>query len=244
MILLSVISLLILLESIFPLLKVSLKKRALHGLTNLIFFSLSRIIFIFATSFVITYFLKNEESSFREIIFSIFILDFFLWVQHVASHKFRVLWRLHEVHHSDEYLDLTSALRFHPFELILSYFYKILIIMLFNISIEAFLFSEMIIAIFALFNHSNLSLGKKVDKIVSTIFVTPNFHQVHHSDKSQEMNNNFGTIFVFWDKLSKKYTSYYSLQSDFKIGLKYINEKQSRSLIQLFLLPFRKVKQL
>lgn len=240
MIIATIVSLLILLESIFPLFKVSFKKRVYHGLTNFIYFSLSRVIFILATSFAINYFLKNRETTLPEIISSILILDFFLWIQHVISHKFKILWKLHEVHHSDEYLDFTSALRFHPIELVLSYFYKLIVIMIFNISIEAFLFSEMIIAVFALFNHSNLKLTKKLDKIISSVFVTPNFHQVHHSNKSQEMNNNFGTIFVFWDKLSKKYTSYYSLEADFKIGLKYIKEKQSRSLIELFLLPFKK----
>lgn len=244
----SVIAFLIIAESLSPLLKVSLKKRMRHIFLNLVFFAIARVIFLGLTSVSLERILPSRSGDwaisnlpyFWQILVSIILLDFFLWLQHVISHRINFLWRLHKVHHCDEYLDLTSALRFHPIELILSYFYKFLLVWIFGISLESFLIFEAMIPLFAMFNHSNLHLPKFLDKLLGLFVVTPNFHQVHHSDLNKEMNTNFGTIFPYWDQLTGMYTSFYQKHDKFKLGLRDVSLADSRSVLKLFVLPFKR----
>lgn len=235
------VGLILFFESIIPICKVSLYKRIIHYFFNITYFFISRLFVVVLTSFVVFNFheLRSQYFSVNNLFAALIILDFFLWLQHFLSHKINFLWRLHQVHHCDEFLDFTSAFRFHPIELILSYFYKMLIVFIFGISLSHFLIFEAIIPLFAMFNHSNLKLGRQVDIVLSKIIITPNLHQIHHSDLNLEMNSNFGTIFVFWDKWSRKFMNYDQRNSAFRIGLKNIDLKSSRSILKLFLLPFK-----
>lgn len=137
---------------------------------------------------------------------TLLIFDLAIYFQHRATHYFNFLWRFHKVHHSDQEMDTTSALRFHPVEILMSALYKVLLLIILRPRIETFIIYEVTLNTFALFNHSNINLPKKLDKFLRTVFVTPAMHYPHHSKDNKIMNLNFGNIFSFWDKIFLTYT--------------------------------------
>lgn len=137
---------------------------------------------------------------------AIFILDFAIYWQHRASHALPWLWRFHQVHHSDPQIDLTTAVRFHPIEIILSLAYKACIIFIFSIPFEAVLIFDMLLNSSALFNHANARIPKKAEKFIRLFIVTPDMHRIHHSQTSTEANSNYSFFLSIWDKLFGSYT--------------------------------------
>jgi sterol desaturase/sphingolipid hydroxylase (fatty acid hydroxylase superfamily) len=129
------------------------------------------------------------------------ILDFAIWFQHVMMHKIPFLWAMHKVHHSDRDLDVTSALRFHPFELIVSAFYKSACVILLGVPVWVALTFELWLNCNALFNHANIHLPRRVDRILRLIWVTPDFHFTHHSAVIQEQHRNYGFALSIWDRI-------------------------------------------
>ncbi len=167
------------------------------------------------------------------------LLDLAIYAQHVASHKMSILWRIHKVHHSDIDLDVTSALRFHPIEIILSMLYKIALVVLLGAPAACVVIFEVILNGAAMFNHSNLNLSEKLDKHLRKIIVTPDMHRIHHSIIIRESDTNYGFNFSIWDKLFKTYTHAPEQgHSEMILGLKEAqNEKPTKPLWTL-LLPF------
>lgn len=133
----------------------------------------------------------------------ILLLDAFLYFWHRLNHQLPILWRFHEVHHLDEFLDSTTALRFHFGEVFLSSIARALFIVSLGISIESVIIFEICILIFSVFNHSNLRLPEKFEKALSTVIVTPSIHWVHHHAERVDTDANYGTIFSFWDRVFK-----------------------------------------
>jgi len=103
-----------------------------------------------------------------------------------------LLWRMHKVHHADANMDVTTAIRFHPLELVLSLFYKSLIIVCLGAPIEAVIVFEMLLFIGPAFNHSNIKLPAKVDSLLRWVIATPDTHRAHHSTIIAEQNTNYG----------------------------------------------------
>lgn len=174
------------------------------------------------------------------LILSIILLDLLIYFQHLLSHKINFLWRFHRVHHADIDLDTTSALRFHPIEIIFSIGYKILIIFLFGFSIEAILIFEVILNFTAMFNHSNIGLNSKLEKLIRFIVVTPQMHIVHHSVDQLESDTNYGFNLSIWDKIFGTYSKDFSGSRD--IGQSYYREIKDHKLLPLLTLPFKKDK--
>ena len=135
------------------------------------------------------------------------ILDFAVWLQHLALHRVPLLWRAHSVHHSDRDLDATTALRFHPFELIVSTLYKSAWVALLGVPVFVALVFELWLNANALFNHSNIRLPGSVDRWLRRILVTPDMHLVHHSTLVDEQRHNFGFALTIWDRLFGTYAS-------------------------------------
>lgn len=129
------------------------------------------------------------------------LLDFAVWLQHVLMHHVPLFWRAHSVHHSDGRLDLTTALRFHPLEIILSTLYKSAWVALLGVPILVALAFELWLNGNALFNHSNIRLPRWVDRPLRLLIVTPDMHLVHHSTQRREQNSNFGFALTIWDRL-------------------------------------------
>ncbi len=135
------------------------------------------------------------------------LLDFAVWVQHMAMHKVPLLWRMHKVHHVDRDLDVTTALRFHPFELIVSTLYKSAWVALLGAPIALALAFEVWLNANALFNHGNIGLPDRIDRIIRPFLVTPDMHLVHHSSIMDEQHHNYGFALTIWDRLFGSYAA-------------------------------------
>ncbi|MGR9107622.1 MAG: sterol desaturase family protein [Gammaproteobacteria bacterium] len=129
---------------------------------------------------------------------ALIFLDFFLYLWHRANHSIPLLWMFHKVHHSDRSMNITTALRFHPGELILTTFFKALLILLLGIPLEVLLATEAIIACFTLFHHLNLPFPGQ--SILKWILIVPDLHRLHHSTRRSEHDSNFGSVFSIWDR--------------------------------------------
>ena len=138
-------------------------------------------------------------------VLTLLVLDAAVYLQHRFMHYWPPLWRLHRVHHSDRFLDATSALRFHPGEIVLSALYKSLIIVALGAPPAAVLCFELLLNTSALFNHSNLALSPRVERGLRRLVVTPAMHWIHHSILPRESRHNFGFCLSVWDRLFGSY---------------------------------------
>jgi len=142
-----------------------------------------------------------------ELVTGVLLLDLAIYGQHVAVHYIPVFWRFHKVHHLDLDLDVTSGARFHPVEIIFSMLLKFIFIVLLGPSIVAVFIFEVVLNAASVFNHSNVRIPGKLDKLLRLIVVTPDMHRVHHSFISAETNSNFGFNFPWWDRFFGTYKS-------------------------------------
>jgi sterol desaturase/sphingolipid hydroxylase (fatty acid hydroxylase superfamily) len=165
------------------------------------------------------------------------ILDFAVWLQHVAMHRWPVLWRMHKVHHSDRDLDATTALRFHPFELIVSTLYKSAWVVLLGVPAVVALLFEVWLNANALFNHSNLNLPRWLDRAIRPFLVTPDMHLVHHSTLTADQHRNYGFALTIWDRL---FGSYSADPYDGPIGLEATQDARPGEAYWSLTLPFRR----
>ena len=143
--------------------------------------------------------------SWLEILLAIVIFDFAIYLQHVLFHAIPVLWRLHMVHHADLDFDVTTGLRFHSLEILLSAFIKLAVIMVLGPSAVAVVVFEVLLNATAMFNHSNVRIPLWLDRVLRRIVVTPDMHRVHHSVIRSEANSNFGFNLSCWDSLLGTY---------------------------------------
>jgi sterol desaturase/sphingolipid hydroxylase (fatty acid hydroxylase superfamily) len=119
-------------------------------------------------------------------------LDFAIYLQHVLFYYIPVLWRFHKVHHADQDIDVTTGLRFHPLEMILSMIIKMIVVAVVGAPVLAVIIFEVVLNATAMFNHGNIGLPKVFDRIIRLFIVTPDMHRVHHSTIVDETNSNFG----------------------------------------------------
>ncbi len=141
-----------------------------------------------------------------EIALAVIVLDAAIYLQHVASHKIPLLWRLHRVHHADVDLDLTSGVRFHPVEIALSMLYKVVLVLLLGPAALAVVVFEVVLNGSAMFNHANLRLPLWLDRVLRLVVVTPDMHRIHHSVLRHEHDTNYGFNLSVWDRLLGTYT--------------------------------------
>ncbi|WP_372881145.1 sterol desaturase family protein [Psychromonas sp.] len=174
------------------------------------------------------------------LLLSLLMLDLLIYGQHVLMHNLPLLWRLHRVHHTELGLDVTSAVRFHPIEIVISMVIKMIFVLLMGIPVAAVIIFEILLNALALFNHSNIKLPKAVDAILRKLIVTPEVHWIHHSEKVRETNSNYGFNLIIWDKLFSTYIA--KPQVDYpkmQQGLRQFGLQKPLSLYQLLILPFR-----
>jgi sterol desaturase/sphingolipid hydroxylase (fatty acid hydroxylase superfamily) len=133
------------------------------------------------------------------------VLDFAVWAEHVASHKIPLLWRIHRMHHADTGFDVTTGLRFHPLEIVLSMFWKAAVVVALGAPVLAVLVFEIVLNAGSMFSHSNLRLDKRLDDWLRRVIVTPDMHRVHHSTDLAETDSNYGFNLSLWDRLFKTY---------------------------------------
>ncbi|WP_043526618.1 sterol desaturase family protein [Litchfieldella xinjiangensis] len=140
-----------------------------------------------------------------KVVLSMIVLDFTIWAQHVMFHAVPALWRLHRMHHADLDFDVTTGLRFHPLEIVLSMVIKAGVILMLGAPAVAVLLFEVLLNATSMFNHSNVRLPRHIDRVVRWLVVTPDMHRVHHSWHPNETNSNFGFNLPWWDRLLGTY---------------------------------------
>lgn len=173
-----------------------------------------------------------------ELIIGVVILDLVIYFQHVIFHAIPLLWRLHMMHHADLDVDVTTGLRFHPIEIILSMGIKLSIILLIGPSVMAVLAFKVLLNATAMFNHGNIRLHSKIDRILRCLVVTPEMHRVHHSVIIRETNSNFGFCLPWWDRLFGTYRDQPSKgHESMTIGLSQFRDPQKLTFPWLLVLP-------
>jgi sterol desaturase/sphingolipid hydroxylase (fatty acid hydroxylase superfamily) len=128
------------------------------------------------------------------------LLDFWIYWWHRANHNAGLLWRFHEVHHLDRFLDTSSAVRFHFGEVILSACVRAVVIVLWDIPFATVVAFEGLVLIAAIFQHSNLRLPRAFERALSFVIITPSIHWVHHHAVQRDTDSNYGTVLSLWDR--------------------------------------------
>jgi len=136
---------------------------------------------------------------------AVLLLDLAIYLQHVLFHAVPVLWRLHRMHHADLEFDVTTGLRFHPIEILLSMLIKLAVVAALGAPPVAVLVFEVLLNATSMFNHSNIRMPLGIDRVLRLLVVTPDMHRVHHSIHPHETNSNFGFNLPWWDRLLGTY---------------------------------------
>lgn len=176
-----------------------------------------------------------------EIVIAIIVLDFAIWLQHLVSHKVPLFWRLHQMHHADVDIDVSTAIRFHPIEIALSMVWKIICVLALGPSALAVVLFEMLLNASSMFNHANIRLPDWLDRLLRLFIVTPDMHRIHHSVIRREHNSNYGFALSIWDRVFGTYTGEpEGGHTGMTIGLSEYQSDGPTKLLWNLLLPFRK----
>lgn len=176
----------------------------------------------------------------QTILLSIICLDLAIYLHHVLFHALPTLWRLHKVHHADLDFDVTTGLRFHPLEILLSMGSKLAIVLLLGTPAVAVLIFEVVLNATSMFNHGNVRLPSWLDRLLRFFIVTPDMHRIHHSAIPEETNSNFGFNLPWWDYVFGTYRDRPSVcYSKMTIGLAaYQKDLRVEQLHWMLILPF------
>ncbi len=168
------------------------------------------------------------------------VLDLVIYGQHVVFHKVPWLWRLHRMHHADLDIDVTTGVRFHPIEILLSMLIKMAMVALVGIPAGAVVAFEVVLNATSMFNHSNAAMPAWLDRVVRLLVVTPDMHRVHHSVVRAETDSNFGFNLPWWDRLFGTYRAAPAAGHDgITIGLPIFRDRRELRLDRLLTQPFR-----
>ncbi len=169
------------------------------------------------------------------LVFDLMLLDLWIYWWHRVNHIVPIFWRFHEVHHLDEMLDTTSALRFHFGEVVLSSLVRALVIFVLAVPLSSVIVFETVVLISALFHHSNIKLPAGLERALSWIIVTPSIHWVHHHARRSDTDSNYSTVLSLWDRLFGS-SNLHKRTPDMPIG---VEGRRERSIIGLILKPFQ-----
>ncbi|WED23207.1 sterol desaturase family protein [Vibrio sp. JC009] len=175
-----------------------------------------------------------------EVLICVLLLDLFIYLQHLIFHRIPLLWKLHRMHHSDQDIDVTTAARFHPIEILLSMLIKIGCVMALGASPLSVVIFEIVLNVSAMFNHSNATLPDWLDRRLRKVIVTPDMHRVHHSDIPKETHSNFGFFLSVWDQWFKTYRAQPEQgQLGCRIGLTQFRSPEEQTIGRMLTQPFR-----
>ena len=170
------------------------------------------------------------------------LFDLWMYAWHRANHEIPFLWRFHRVHHTDPAMDSTTALRFHPGEILLSTLLNCLVLAALGMSLAMLaLYKTLMIAV-VLFHHSNVRVPHALDQALRWVIVPPSMHRVHHSHVRAETDSNYGTVFSFWDRLFGSYRTR-DRYDDIRFGIGAYDEPEWQRPLRLLTLPLRPIRQ-
>jgi sterol desaturase/sphingolipid hydroxylase (fatty acid hydroxylase superfamily) len=174
-----------------------------------------------------------------KIILGVLGLDLVIYLQHAMFHALPLFWRLHRMHHTDLDFDVTTGIRFHPLEILLSMGIKMAAVAILGPSAVAVVIFEVLLNATSMFNHGNVRLPGKIDRVLRLFVVTPEMHRVHHSVVIKEYNSNFGFNFPWWDRLMGTYHAQpLNGHEGMTIGLSQYRDPRRLTLPWLLILPF------
>jgi sterol desaturase/sphingolipid hydroxylase (fatty acid hydroxylase superfamily) len=174
------------------------------------------------------------------VISSVILLDLAIYLQHVLFHAVPALWRLHRMHHADLAFDVSTGVRFHPIEILLSMLIKLTLVAALGIPALGVLLFEVLLNATSMFNHGNVRMPERLDRVLRWIVVTPDMHRVHHSATPRETNSNFGFNLPWWDRLFGTYRAQPAAGHDAMIiGIEQFRDPGELRLDRMLLQPFR-----
>ncbi len=168
------------------------------------------------------------------------VLDLAIYGQHVVFHRVPWLWRLHRMHHADLDIDVSTGVRFHPLEILISMLIKIAIVLAFGVPALAVLIFEIVLNATSMFNHANVAMPLSLDRIARLVVVTPDMHRVHHSILREETDSNFGFNLPWWDRLFGSYRAQpVAGHRSMTIGIPLFRDPAELRIDRLLTQPFR-----
>lgn len=138
-----------------------------------------------------------EMPLWMEAVMVFILMDLIIYFQHTMFHVLPVMWRFHRVHHSDLDFDVSTGLRFHPIEILLSMVLKMVLIITWGVPVIIVILFEVVLNFMSMFTHSNIQLNERFERLLRWFIVTPDMHRVHHSIQENETNSNFGFLYHF-----------------------------------------------
>lgn len=241
------------LESTVPLSRLSYKKWR-HAIPNL-FFTLTTIIVNFVLAFML---FKSAEwvmdnqfgilnwlpnmSLWAYILLGVLLMDFFgAYLPHIVEHKVKPLWMVHLVHHTDHHVDTTTANRHHPIESVIRFIFTLFGVFIIGAPMGIVMLYQSLSLVSTQFNHANIKLPKKVDKLLSYVLVSPDMHKIHHHYVLPYTDSNYGNIFSVWDRLLGTYRYLDREQLVYGVDV-FPDEVENSRIGNLLKQPFQKYK--
>jgi sterol desaturase/sphingolipid hydroxylase (fatty acid hydroxylase superfamily) len=132
---------------------------------------------------------------------SFLVLDLYMYFWHRLMHRLPIAWRFHRIHHTDRSMNVSTAYRFHPIEIISSSVPKLVLIWWLGISSNFVLIYELVFTVVVALHHSNLRIPGSIDRLLAHVILTPNYHRIHHSQIVSETNSNYGSVLIWWDRI-------------------------------------------
>jgi sterol desaturase/sphingolipid hydroxylase (fatty acid hydroxylase superfamily) len=173
-------------------------------------------------------------------IIGLLLMDFIgAYLAHFTEHKIKLLWRFHLIHHSDTYIDTTSGNRHHPGESVIRFIFTTLAVLIVGSPMWMVFMYQTMSVVATQFNHANICLPKKLDKLISYILVSPDMHKIHHHYKLPYTDSNYGNIFSVWDRIFGTFS--YMERETIVYGIDtHMNPNENNRLINLLKIPFQK----
>ena len=241
------------LEGAIPLFKFNYKKWR-HALPN-IFFTLTTILINFGLAFVLlksSDWVKNNNFGIINwlpqmplwlyMVLGVLLLDFFgAYLVHYVEHKIKPLWMVHLVHHTDHNVDITTGNRHHPIESVIRFAFTLFGVFVVGTPIAIVFIYQSLSVVFTQLTHANIKMPRKLDKIISYVFVSPDMHKVHHHYVLPYTDSNYGNIFSIWDRLLGTYMELDREQLIYGVDV-FPDEKENGNTLNLLKQPFQKYK--
>ena len=244
-----------LIENVYPLFKFQYNKIKHAGIN--IFFTITTIIINFLMAFILLLaadFAIQQNFGILQwlpqmniwvyTIVGLLLLDLIgAYLVHLIEHKVTFLWRFHLIHHTDTWIDTTSANRHHPGESIIRFFFTVIGVLIVGSPMWMVFLYQSLSVVFSQFNHANIPLPKKIDKLLSYFIISPDMHKVHHHYKLPYTDSNYGNIFSIWDRLFGTY-SYLDREKIIYGVDTHMKPEEKNQLVNLLKIPFQKYRAL
>jgi len=240
-----------LIENAFPLFKFQYNKINHAGIN--IFFTITTIIVNFVMAFILLLaadfaIQQNfgilqwlpEMNIWAYTLIGLLLLDFIgAYLVHLIEHKVKFLWRFHLIHHTDTWIDTTSANRHHPGESVIRFVFTVVGVLIVGSPMWMVFLYQSLSVVFSQFNHANIPLPKKIDKLLSYFIISPDMHKVHHHYKLPYTDSNYGNIFSVWDRVFGTYS--YLERDKIVYGVDtHMKPEENNLLSNLLKIPFQK----